>query len=74
MSLQDVLDGARGLTRQDQVRLLHLLVDEVARPDLPSEDILRRALVLDAVHNPSPECWAVIQQAMDELYNGKFTG
>jgi hypothetical protein len=50
------------------------MIDAVARPDLPPDDVLERALVLDGVHNPTAETVAVIQQVLEDLYPGKFTG
>ena len=73
MSLAELLPAVRALPRAEQVQLMHLLVDELTRPDLPPDDVLGRALVLDACHFPSAETMTAIQKALDELYPNRVT-
>jgi hypothetical protein len=67
MSFPELLEAVRKLPPADKVRLMHELVDQVARPNLPPDDVIRRALVLDAVHGPQgAEAAAVLQRLLQE--------
>ncbi|QDU20163.1 hypothetical protein ETAA1_21070 [Urbifossiella limnaea] len=72
MSADELLNAARILPRPERLRLLHALLDDVARPDLPPDNILQRALVLDFAHNPPPELLDAMYQMLGYDKNGNL--
>ena len=74
MSVDDLFSAIRALPQADKLRLLHKLIDDVARPDLPPDDVVQRALVLDFAHNPPPEFLEAMYQMLEDHKNGKITG
>lgn len=54
MSVAELLSAIRALPEAERVQLLHLLIDLVARPDLPGDDVIQGALFMSAIHGGAP--------------------
>jgi hypothetical protein len=77
MSLAELLPAIRALPREEQVQLMHLLVDEMSKemPLTTEEALLRKlfsgGLTIDVV---SPiECYGAAQELQELLDNSKQT-
>jgi hypothetical protein len=72
VSTTDIIEEIQKLSHADKVRLTHLLLDEIARPDLPPDDVIQRTLIMDAVHGPlSAENSAALMAALEAMKNGE---
>lgn len=71
MSLADLLPTIRALPRVERVQLMHALVDELTRPDLPSDDVIQGAMFMQAIHGPDGVVMAAaMMQALEDHKNG----
>lgn len=71
MSISEVLEAIRRLPREEKIRLLHVLIDETSRPDLPADDVIQRALFMDAIRGPQGAgVAAALSAALEAAKNG----
>ena len=72
MTVEELLISIRTLSRTERVQLIHTLIDELTRPDLPSDEEIAGAFFMQEIHGgPGGMVMAAaLQRLLDDHKNG----